>query len=57
MFAYTIDATDIATGWTEQRAVWGKGEKATLEQIKHRFSQNPQPPHFLPKLSCPNNLY
>jgi hypothetical protein len=24
MFAYTIDFVDIATGWTEQRAVWGK---------------------------------
>ena len=34
MFAYTVDFTDIATGWTEQRAVWGKGEKGVLEQIK-----------------------
>jgi hypothetical protein len=34
MFAYTIDCVDIATGWTEQRAVWGKGETAVLEQIK-----------------------
>lgn len=34
MFAYTIDCVDIATGWTEQRAVWGKGESDTLEQIK-----------------------
>jgi 5S rRNA maturation endonuclease (ribonuclease M5) len=24
----------IATGWTEQRAIWGKGETDTLEQIK-----------------------
>jgi len=32
--AYTIDCVDIATGWTEQRAVWGKGETDTLEQIK-----------------------
>ena len=24
MFAYTIDTVDIATGWTEQRAVWAK---------------------------------
>ena len=35
MFAYTIDFVDIATGWTEQRAVWGKGEKGVLEQIKN----------------------
>lgn len=34
MFAYTIDCVDIATGWTEQRAIWGKGETDTLEQIK-----------------------
>jgi hypothetical protein len=34
MFAYTINFVDIATGWTEQRAVWGKGEKGVLEQIK-----------------------
>jgi hypothetical protein len=34
MFAFTLDCVDIATGWTEQRAVWGKGEKGVLEQIK-----------------------
>jgi hypothetical protein len=34
MFAYTLDCVDIATGWTEQRAVWGKGETDTLDQIK-----------------------
>jgi hypothetical protein len=33
-FAYTIDTVDIATGWTEQRAIWGKGETAVLEQLK-----------------------
>jgi hypothetical protein len=31
MYANTIDFVDIATGWTEQRAVWGKGESAVLE--------------------------
>jgi hypothetical protein len=34
MFAYTLDCVDIATGWTEQRAVWGKGETGVLEQIR-----------------------
>jgi hypothetical protein len=34
IFAYTIDFVDIATGWTEQRAVWGKGETEVLQQIK-----------------------
>ena len=33
-FAYTIDTVDIATGWTEQRAVWGKGETEVLKQIQ-----------------------
>jgi hypothetical protein len=35
MFAFTVDCVDIATSWTEQRAVWGKGEHGVLEQIKH----------------------
>ena len=34
IFAYTVDFVDIATGWTEQRAVWGKGEQGVLRQIK-----------------------
>ncbi len=34
MFAFTIDGVDIATGWTEQRAVWGKGETDVLKQIE-----------------------
>lgn len=33
-YANTIDGVDIATGWTEQRAVWGKGETGVLEQIE-----------------------
>lgn len=33
-FVYTVDTVDIATGWTEQRAVWGKGETGVLKQIK-----------------------
>ena len=33
-FAYTVDFVDIATGWTEQRAVFGKGETDVLQQIK-----------------------
>jgi len=43
MFAYTIDAVDIATGWTEQRAVWGKGESGVLEQIHDIESSLPFP--------------
>ena len=34
MYVNTIDFVDIATGWTEQRAIWGKGESGVLEQLK-----------------------
>jgi len=34
-FLYTLDCVDIATGWTEQRAVWGRGETAVLVQLRH----------------------
>jgi hypothetical protein len=34
MFVYTINCVDIASEWTEQRAVWGKGEKNVLDAIK-----------------------
>ena len=33
-YAITLDATDIASGWTEQRALWGKGELAVFHQTK-----------------------
>ncbi|MDD5206668.1 MAG: ISNCY family transposase [Desulfobacterales bacterium] len=33
MYVNTLDLVDIATGWTEQRAVWGKGETGVLEQM------------------------
>jgi len=34
MFVYTINCVDIATGWTEQRATWGKGERGTVNSIE-----------------------
>jgi hypothetical protein len=43
MFAFTIDCVDIATGWTEQRAVWGKGETDVLTQIKDIEASLPFP--------------
>jgi len=43
MFTYTLDCTDIATGWTEQRAIWGKGETGILEQIRHIEKSLPFP--------------
>jgi len=33
-YILTVNYTDIATGWTEQRAVWGKGETGILEQTE-----------------------
>jgi hypothetical protein len=34
MFVYTVNTVDLATGWTEQRAVWGRGEQGTLAALK-----------------------
>jgi hypothetical protein len=34
MFANTVDCVDIATGWTEQRAVWGKNYQDVIDEIK-----------------------
>lgn len=34
MFAYTLNCVDIATGWIEQRAIWGKGEQGSVKAIE-----------------------
>jgi len=34
MFVYTVNTVDIATGWTEQRACWGKGEYGVFQAIE-----------------------
>ncbi len=33
MYSNTLNFVDIATTWTEQRAVWGKGQTGVVEQI------------------------
>lgn len=33
-FIFSLDTTDLASGWTEQRALWGKGEVDVLAQLK-----------------------
>jgi hypothetical protein len=33
-FVYTLNIVDIATGWTEQRALWGKGQRGVFDAIK-----------------------
>lgn len=42
-FVNILDAVDIKTTWTEQRATWGKGEAAVLEQIKDVEEKIPFP--------------
>lgn len=32
-YIFSLNVIDIATGWSEQAAIWGKGEMATKEQI------------------------
>jgi len=34
-FVYTVNCVDIASGWTEQRAVWGKGQQGVLQAIEN----------------------
>ena len=43
IYVNTVNFVDIATGWTEQRAVWGKGEAGVLEQIKNVETMLPFP--------------
>ena len=42
-FAHTVNCVDIATSWTEQRAVWGKGEKGVRNAIESIESHLPFP--------------
>ena len=32
-FIYSLNVVDICSGWSEQAAIWGKGERATREQM------------------------
>ena len=34
-FVYTLNIVDIASGWTEQRALWGKGQRGVFEALKN----------------------
>ena len=33
-YAYTLSCVDIATGWTEQRALWCKGAQGVVKQMR-----------------------
>lgn len=43
MFIYSINCVDIATSWTESRAVWGKGEIGVLNAIQNVEDHLPFP--------------
>jgi len=43
MFVFTVNTVDIATGWTEPRAVWGKGERDVFLAIHSIESALPFP--------------
>ncbi len=34
-FVYTLNIVDIASGWTEQRALWGKGQRGVFKALKN----------------------
>lgn len=34
MFVFTVNTVDLATAWTEQRAVWERGEQGVLAALK-----------------------
>ena len=40
-FVCTLDVTDISSGWTEQEAVWGKGQENTKQGIENARSRCP----------------
>lgn len=42
-FIYTVDATDVVTGWTEPEAIMGKGERATVCAIDDIRADLPYP--------------
>jgi hypothetical protein len=42
-FVFTVNWVDISTTWTQQRAVWGKGEKGVLMAIQNMEKSTPFP--------------
>lgn len=40
-FACSLTGTDISSGWTEQEAVWGKGQENTRQGIDHERQRCP----------------
>ena len=46
-FVFSLTFTDIFSGWTENRAVWGKGSQGVLRQIKNIEEMNRFPDPWL----------
>jgi len=42
-FVFSVDIVDISSGWSEQEAIWGKGEMATTKGIDNMRSRLPFP--------------
>jgi len=42
-FIFTVNWVDISTAWTQQQAVWGKGEKGVLIAIQNMEKTTPFP--------------
>jgi len=42
-YIFTLNMVDIATGWTSQRAVWGKGEEGIFKAIRDKELNLPFP--------------
>ena len=43
MYVLTVNTVDLATMWSEQRAIWGKGERGVLDAIKNIEASLPFP--------------
>lgn len=43
MFVFTVNVVDLATGWTLQRAVWGKGEQGVKRVVESMEEALPFP--------------
>lgn len=42
-FIYSLNLTDISSSWSEQGAIWGKGERATVTQMDKLRTRLPFP--------------
>ena len=42
-FIYSLNLTDISSGWSEQGAIWGKGERATVLEMDNLRLRIPFP--------------